>query len=692
LEHEGSGDFTQDLFTLSTFTKSQQAFVTYEKIPYVAGAVAEIKADLDMDMKGMKFTFKKNEAKLNDFMISVDGFVAMPDTNIDMELKFATPKTDFKTFLSMIPAIYSNDFKGLTASGTVGLDALLKGRYNSESMPGFSLQLKIENGRFQYPSLPSSVKDVFVDLKVDNSDGIPDHTEIRLSRMHADIAGDVIDARLSLATPVSDPDMDLFLKGMVDLSNVSKFYPLEKGTVLKGTVIADASIKGRLSAMKAQQTDRFSASGSVKATQIEYSGPSVLKPVLLRTMDLMLDTKRFELAALDLKTGNTDIKAHGFLQNVIGYMLKDEVVQGTLTVSSPSLDLNEWMSEASTGTADVDTTPMMVFEVPSNIDFILNADVAHLKYQDLQISNVKGSIEMREKTVAMKGVNMEMLDGRMSMSGSYSTANSSAPAIDFDFDVKDFDIRETVEKFSTIEKMAPLSKHCEGRFGVSMKLKGTLDKHMKPVLESLNGNGKLATSKVTVSGFEAFNKVAEVLMNPAWKKFDIPSMNPSFKFVNGRVYVDPFEVSINGWKTTIAGSNGFDQTMDYVLNVEMPRSTLGGAANTAIDNLVALANSKGADFKTGDVIPVRITMKGTVKDPKISTDLNSQGAKALDQLKDAAAAEFEKQKAALEAKAREEADKLKTEAEARLNAEKEKAQKEADRLRKEAETKAKATA
>ncbi|MFM9051358.1 MAG: AsmA family protein, partial [Bacteroidota bacterium] len=102
LEHEGSGDFSQDLFTLSTFTKSQQAFVTYEKIPYVAGAVAEIKADLDMDMKGMKFTFKKNEAKLNDFMISVDGFVAMPDTNIDMELKFATPKTDFKTFLSMI--------------------------------------------------------------------------------------------------------------------------------------------------------------------------------------------------------------------------------------------------------------------------------------------------------------------------------------------------------------------------------------------------------------------------------------------------------------------------------------------------------------------------------------------------------------------------------------------------------------
>jgi len=132
--------------------------------------------------------------------------------------------------------------------------------------------------------------------------------------------------------------------------------------------------------------------------------------------------------------------------------------------------------------------------------------------------------------------------------------------------------------------------------------------------------------------------------------------------------------------------------MDYALNVDFPRSQLGAGANSAINSLVAAANSKGANVTLGEVIPVAIGIKGTVTDPKVTTDLNQQGAKAMDALKDAAKAEFEKQKAAAEAKAREEADKLKTEAAARLDAEKAKAQAEAERVRKEAEAKAKAAA
>ncbi|MFM7727354.1 MAG: hypothetical protein ACKO7B_11670, partial [Flavobacteriales bacterium] len=117
VEHEGSGDFTQDLFTLSTTTKSEHVRMVYDKVPYIADAKAVIDADFDMDMKGMKFTFKQNKVLLNELAATVDGFVAMPDTNIDMALKFAAPNTDFKTLLSLVPAIYSKDFNGLTASG-----------------------------------------------------------------------------------------------------------------------------------------------------------------------------------------------------------------------------------------------------------------------------------------------------------------------------------------------------------------------------------------------------------------------------------------------------------------------------------------------------------------------------------------------------------------------------------------------
>jgi hypothetical protein len=156
------------------------------------------------------------------------------------------------------------------------------------------------------------------------------------------------------------------------------------------------------------------------------------------------------------------------------------------------------------------------------------------------------------------------------------------------------------------------------------------------------------------------------------------------------VYVDPFDVTMNGFKTTIAGSNGFDQTIDYTLNAQIPRSSFGGAANSVLNGLVSKANSKGTNLTLGETIPVELKLTGTNSDPKVSTDLNKQGAKAMADLKAAAAAEFDKKKAEAEAKAKAEIEKVKSEAQAKANAEAERLKKEAsDKVKKEAEKKAK---
>jgi Skp family chaperone for outer membrane proteins len=242
-----------------------------------------------------------------------------------------------------------------------------------------------------------------------------------------------------------------------------------------------------------------------------------------------------------------------------------------------------------------------------------------------------------------------------------------------------------VKKFNTVEKMAPIAKNCTGSYSTTMTVQGDLDSKMSPVMNSLTGSGKLLTSKVVIDNFPAFVKVADALKMDSWKKFEIPPVSPSFKFANGRVYVDPFEMNVNGIKSTVAGSNGFDQTIDYTMASEIPRSVLGGNANSLVNGLLSSANAKGANLSVGDVIPVVIHITGTATDPKVGTDLNKAGAKAMDDLKAKAADEFNKKKAEAEAKAKEEAEKLKKEAQA-------KAQAEADRLKKEAEAKAKAEA
>ncbi len=692
LDHEGKGDFTQDLFELNTHTEAKSTNLSYEGIPYISRAKTVIEAKLSMDMKNSKYTFLENKIKLNELDLGLNGWVAMPDTNIDMELDFAAAKSDFKNFISMIPAIYNNDFGSLKSSGTMALSGFIKGRYNGVSMPGFGLILKIDNGMFQYPSLPSSVSNVFVDLKVNNPDGVPDHTIVDLKKLHLEMAGAPFDAKLLLKTPVSDPDLDAFVKGKIDLGAIQKFVPLEDGTTLTGLITADISAKGRMSSIEQQKYEQFTASGNLVVKDMNYAAKDLSQPVSLSILDLSFNPKNVVLKALNGKSGKTDFNASGSLENFLAYALKDEKLRGNLNLKSTKMDLNEWMGESTTSTtAASDTAAMTVIEVPANIDFTMTTNIGTLYYQNITMFNVNGVLRVHDQIIDMKSINMQMLDGSMGLSGQYNSVNLKKPLFNFDLAIKEFNISKTVTTFATVEKMAPIAKACTGKFSVNMNVKGDLDQQMSPVINSLTGGGKLNTSKIIIQGFPAFDKVADLLEMPSWKKLEIPSVNPSFNFANGRVYVDPVDVNINGMKGIIAGSNGFDQTIDYTMAMEIPRSAFGGSANAVLDNLVKQANSKGANFSVGDVIPVTILLKGTVNNPTVSSDLKKQGANAMEDLKAKAKDEFEKQKAAAEAKAREEADKLKKQAETEIDKQKANANAEADRLKKEAEAKAKAT-
>src|ERR1700754_4163698 len=64
LNHSGSGDFTDDLFTLETETKGVVAF-RMGNVYYLNDVDAQLDMDLGMDMKNNKYTFKENRLMLN---------------------------------------------------------------------------------------------------------------------------------------------------------------------------------------------------------------------------------------------------------------------------------------------------------------------------------------------------------------------------------------------------------------------------------------------------------------------------------------------------------------------------------------------------------------------------------------------------------------------------------------------------
>ncbi len=685
LQHKGNGDFTSDFFTLNTSTASI-ADLWYTGIKYLSSVQTDIKADLDMDMKNMRFTFKQNEIKLNELVFGLDGWLSMPDEKINMDLKYEARKSEFAHFISLIPGMYTDNFKDLKSSGTLEAKGFVKGIYSENSMPGFGVDLKINNGMFHYPSLPETVKNVNVDLSIVNTTGNPDNTEINLSKLHAEIGPHPLDASLTVKTPVSDAAFNAMMKGKIDFAALTRIVPLEKGTELAGLLTADFKTAGRMSAVEQKKFEQVQAEGNLSLSNFRYKNQELKDAVAISDCRLLLSPKNISLLAFDMKTGGTDVNATGTIENPAGYFFRNDLLKGSFTVRSNQIDLRPYMTES---TSSTNSTPASAetaaLDIPANIDFSMAFNASRVLYDNLILASLKGNVSVREKTAGLNDLSFGLLDGTVIMNGLYSSKDITKPSISFDLDIQKMDIRRTFEHFNSVQKLAPMAGKMSGRFSTTFGIKGNLNEKMEPDYNSLNGEGRLQTHNATVENFEPLVKVADALKLDQFKKTSLSDANLSFQIKDGRVYVKPYEQTIAGFKVRIEGSNGIDQTIDYTWGVQIPTKNLPSAATGAINSLLAKANSAGANLSMGETVNVNVKIGGTVTQPRIETSMKDAVKGAADDLKAKAQEELERRKKELEDKAKAEAERLKKEAEDKVKA-------EADRLKKEAEEKAKAEA
>src|SRR5690606_28791592 len=175
-----TGDFATDDYTPKTNAAIAQLNFKEGGTSYLKNAVVGLEADVNV--KGDTYTFGKNELSLNALALQFEGMLKMlPDDVYDMDLKFASKKAEFKSILSLVPAIYLKDFEKVKTDGNLALSGFAKGKFEGENYPAFGLDVKVDNASFQYPDLPTAMKNIFIDLKIKSPGGDLDKMEIALS-------------------------------------------------------------------------------------------------------------------------------------------------------------------------------------------------------------------------------------------------------------------------------------------------------------------------------------------------------------------------------------------------------------------------------------------------------------------------------------------------------------------------------
>lgn len=657
-----SGNLASDATTLKTNTSINSLTLNYGGINYADNFNVSYKAELAADLKNDIFTLKKNSLNINEVILNLDGSVSLLEEGYNLVLTFQSPQTEFKQLLSLVPALYTKDFESIQTAGKLEFDGNIKGIYTDNKLPAFNVNLAVSDAMFKYPELSESVRNINISTNIKNPGGNADNTIIDISKFHLQMGENPVDMMLKIKTPVSDPDINGNIKGKLDMADVKNYYPLEEGESLSGSIAADVTLKGKFSAIETEEYEKFTALGFIHIDGLQYESSLVNGAVEVSNAQLNFSPAYLDLVAFNLRIRENDLNAKGTIENYLAYVLKNEVLSGNFVTQSTFFNVLSLLpEEIENETSSAETTEestISVIEIPANINFEIKSSFTNLIYDNYEFENVNGKIIIRDEILTLENLSMNLLDGEMQMSGYYTAIDPEKPEFDFKMNIDQIDIQKSYNTFGAITKFAPIAEKTSGKFSTQLRLKSILDQEMMPVYETMTGLGKLQSSQITIKDVNTLNKLSDILKYEKLKRMVIDKVMFDFKFIDGKLIVEPFDMQVNKLKASLGGWTAMDESIDYALNLEIPRSEFGSAANDFLNGMVKQANDKGANFSLGDMVSLNTGIGGTLSNPIIKTNLKESGKDMMEEVKKEIGKEIEKKKEELTQEAKVKAQKI----------------------------------
>lgn len=624
LNHSGTGDFASSKLDLVT-QSSAKVSLDMDKNNYMKKVPLTLDAVLGIDLDKSKYTFKENKAQINKLPLEFDGFIQMVEAGQNYDLKFKTPTSSFENFLGLIPSTYSGSVKDVKTTGEFSIIGFAKGLYSDTTVPKFNVEIASNNASFQYPNLPKSVKNIVIDTKIINETGILNDTYVNLDKLSFKIDQDVFDAKANIRNITKNPLVDAALKGTINLSNLSKAYPIKLAKPLSGILKADVKTKFDMESVTKSEYQNIANSGTMSLSGFKYTDDKG-KELTISQAAIQFNPNRINLQEFKATTGKSDLNVTGVLDNFYGFLFKKQELKGNFNMVSNQLAVSDFMTSDATPKEETATKEAM--KIPAFLNCTLSAKAKTVLYDNLTLTAVSGKLIIKDQKATLENMKTSIFGGTIGMNGTVST-KEKIPNFKMDLGLNQVDIEQSFTQLDMLKKIAPIAGVINGKLNSTIQLSGNLDaKKMTPDLKTISGDlaGQLLSTTINPSNAEILTALSANLKFIDLKKLNLNDVKAKLSFKDGKVNVNPFDIKYQDIKVTVGGTHGFDQTMNYNLKLDVPAKYLGAEANKLIAKL------SPSDANKLENIPVNAVLTGTFKSPKVTTDMKSAVSNLTTQL------------------------------------------------------------
>lgn len=632
LNHKGSGNLVDNQLQLDTETEANLSF-EMDGTRYLKDVKLALKALIGMDLDKQLYSFKENEALINQLPLQFDGSIQLATEGQVYDLTFATPNSSFKNFLGLLPEAYAGSLDGVKTTGDFKVAGKVKGTLTETTIPTLHIEMASNNASFQYPDLPKSVEKIVLDASIVNETGIIKDTYVALKNLSFQIDQDVFKASADIRNLTENAKVDAKLDGVINLANLTKAYPVQLEKPLTGILKAHVATHFDMQSVEKNQYQNIKNAGTIQLQNFEYESEEMAKPLHIKEAGLAFNPNQVRLTSLQLRTGTTDLQATGTLDNFYGFMFSKQNLKGNFDLKSNNFVVADVLKadEQTTAAAHTETaatTSGEPLKIPAFLDCTLQADAKNVTYDDLKLKNVKGTLVIKDQKAHLRNMSTQVFDGTINFDGTISTQQQT-PDFDMTLGLQALDIAQSFQGLGVLKAIAPIAGVLNGKINSTVKLNGKLDaQSLSPMLNTLSGDllGQLMNTSIKAENSQLLKTLESKVDFIDLDKLNLNNLKAHLTFDDGKVQVKPFDIKYQDIAVVVKGEHGFDQSMNYKLDFDVPVRYLGKEVSGLLAKLSPTETNKLG------LIPVNVGVTGSFSKPQVNTDLAKVGQLVANQI------------------------------------------------------------
>lgn len=303
--------------------------------------------NFEMNPSGDHIKITQSSFRLNDLPLDLDGEVFIKENDIyEYKLSLNSPATEVKSLISLLPAIYKNDYGKIVSKGTYAF----KGDFNGSTKdlyPTYEIAISARDGAINYPKLKKSIHKINFDLKVLNDNPKTQYTLIDLKKLdvamgESFLKGDVwVRPNRKTNHVKTDLLMDLNFKDILESIDLSETNKLEGTT--KGKLKVNTTLDENSNLLASEFIADLIVDGLVYGSETPDSDISISRA------RINSDNQKLDFEVTGLKYGSVaDLDLKGFILNPVELISqKEALLKASIDIQSRLINMDAMTTESS---------------------------------------------------------------------------------------------------------------------------------------------------------------------------------------------------------------------------------------------------------------------------------------------------------------------------------------------------------